>query len=394
MQVFSVTQFIELVNDTLKALGGYEAFVVEGEVSAYRVNQGQWVTFDLKDAQSLVNVFMPVWKLRVPLEDGMRVQVEGTARIYAKFGKFSLSAEQVHLIGEGALRKALAQLRARLEQEGLFAAERKRALPRFPKRIALIASGQSAAYGDFLRIIEERWPLLEIDHYPVLVQGEKAPADIRAALKTAIANRTERVYDAIVLTRGGGSFEELMAFNDERLTRDIFASPVPVLAAIGHERDVSLAEEAADVRGSTPTDAARRLVPDHRDIEYEVASRVRSVSDRILHRVLADRAIVHHALDAGSRWAAGYRARINARTSMVEDGMRRFLESRKDSLQHLTRLLMGLDPNAVLSRGYAFVEDDRGRVISSVDRLIKGQAILVRVKDGTAGATVNSTHHD
>lgn len=387
MRIFSVTEFIELVNETLQALGAYEAFAVEGEVSGYRVNQGQWVTFDLKDERSLVNVFLPIWKLRTPLEDGMRIRVAGTGRVYAKYGKFSLSAEQIELVGEGAMSKALALLRHRLEQEGLFASERKRELPRFPRRIALIASRDSAAYGDFTRIVCERWPLLDIHLYNVLVQGERAPEDIRRAL--AAVQTYGEAYDAVVLTRGGGSFEELMAFNDEQLARDIFASRIPVLAAIGHERDVTLAEEAADVRGSTPTDAARRLVPDRRDVEYEIASHIRSMSDSLLRRFQENRTTLHRILESGSRWASRYRLQVNAWTSATEDGMRRFIESNRERLQHLTRLLKGLDPSAVLARGYSFVQDTRGRVISSVNRLGNGQAIFICMKDGTAGATVN-----
>lgn len=387
MRIFSVTEFIELVNETLQALGTYEAFAVEGEVSGYRVNQGQWVTFDLKDERSLVNVFLPIWKLRTPLEDGMRIRVAGTGRVYAKYGKFSLSAEQIELVGEGALRKALALLRHRLEQEGLFTSERKRELPRFPRRIALIASRDSAAYGDFTRIVCERWPLLDIHLYNVLVQGERAPEDIRRAL--AAVQASGEAYDAVVLTRGGGSFEELMAFNDEQLARDIFASRIPVLAAIGHERDVTLAEEAADVRGSTPTDAARRLVPDRRDVEYEIASRIRSMSDSLLRRLQENRTALHRILESGSHWASRYRIQVDAWASATEGGMRQLLESNRERLQHLTRLLKGLDPTAVLARGYSFVQDTRGRVISGVSRLGRGQAIFVRMKDGTAGATVN-----
>ncbi len=257
MRILTVSAFLELVNETLKALNDFEPIAVEGEVSQYHVNQGQWVNFDLKDDTSLVSIFMPIWKLKVPLEDGMKVRVHGAGRIYAKYGKFSISAEAVELVGEGALRKALAALRARLEAEGLFDPARKRELPRFPARIALIASTESAAYGDFVRIVRERWPLLKIDSYHVLVQGDRAPDDIVKAIQQANERHENAPYDALVITRGGGSFDELMAFNNERLARTIRGSKIPTLVAIGHERDISIAEDVADVRGSTPTDAAR-----------------------------------------------------------------------------------------------------------------------------------------
>ncbi len=155
MRVLAVSEFVEVVNLTLRETWGGEEIAIEGEVSGYRVSQGQWVSFDLKDDKALVNVFMTVWQLKVPVEDGFRVRVFGTPRVYPKYGKFSLSAERVELAGEGELRKALAMLHARLEKEGMFDATRKRLLPRFPQRIALIASKESAAYGDFIRVLNE-----------------------------------------------------------------------------------------------------------------------------------------------------------------------------------------------------------------------------------------------
>lgn len=388
MRNLTVTDFLSLVNETLKALSEYEVFGVEGEVSGYRLSQGQWVNFDLKDEESLVNIFMPVWKLKVPLEDGIKVRVIGAARIYPKYGKFSLSAESVELIGEGALRKALAALRLRLEKEGMFDETRKRSLPRFPKRIALIASRDSAAYGDFARITKERWPLMEIDLYHVLVQGERAPADIRSALQTAIAQHADRGYDAIVITRGGGSFDELMAFNDEQLVRDIHASPIPTVVAVGHERDISLAEEAADVRGSTPTDAARRLTPDQKDIEYEISSMsyrlVQSLDQTIAQRVV----LMDRVLHAGSRWLERYTVSLDRSVASITDGVDRMHRMLVDRVTGTTRLLKSLDPKAVLGRGYSFVRSTNGQVIAGVDGLSKGQIVELQMKDGIAGASI------
>lgn len=388
MKILSVSQFLDLVNETLKALSEYEVFGVEGEVSGYKVSQGQWVSFDLKDADALVGIFMPIWKLKVPVEDGLKVRVTGVSRVYPKFGKFSISAEQVELVGEGALRKALALLRARLEKEGLFDPTRKRSVPRIPKRIALVASRESAAYGDFCRITKERWPLLEIDLYHVVVQGEKAPPDVISALKTAQQKVKDRAYDAIVITRGGGSFEELMAFNDESLVRAIHASKIPTLVAIGHERDVTLAEEVADVRGSTPTDLARRIVPDARDVEYEIssiASRILQSVDRELEskRVLIDR-MVH----IGFRWVERYATSLERCRASVVNGMDRMIRSLSDRMTSTTRLLKSLDPKSVLGRGYSFVRSTNGGVIGSVEDLSKGQVVEVQFKDGLAGASI------
>lgn len=388
MRILSVSQFLDLVNETLKALSEYEVFGVEGEVSGYRLSQGQWVNFDLKDGDALVNIFMPIWKLKIPIEDGMKVRVTGAARVYPKYGKFSISAESVEAVGEGALRKALAALRARLEAEGLFDPSRKRSIPRIPHRIALIASRDSAAYGDFARITAERWPLLEIDLYHVLVQGEKAPADIVSALASVQAMSKTREYDAIVITRGGGSFEELMAFNDESLVRAIHASSIPTVVAVGHERDLSLAEEVADIRGSTPTDAARRLVPDRKDIEYELASMANRVLNQIEHDMDSKREKISRVLDLGFRWIGGYRSDLERMASSISDAVERNRATFRERVEQTARLLKSLDPKAVLGRGYAFVRDPAGKVISGVSGLSRGGAVEIQMKDGVAGATV------
>lgn len=384
MRVLRVAEFLEIVNGVLRETMGAEVFAVEGEVSGYRVSQGQWVTFDLKDENALVNVFLPVWQLHVPVEDGMRVRVFGLPRVYPKYGKFSISAERVELAGEGALRKALLLLRARLEKEGMFDPSRKRALPAYPSRIALVASRDSAAYGDFLRVVGERWGGLEIDVYHVLVQGERAPDDIVRAIEDAQAG----AYDVLVVTRGGGSFEELMAFNDERVVRAVHASRIPTLVAIGHERDLTLAEEAADVRGSTPTDCARRLVPDRRDALYEVAARTDAIRQALAREIERRHALLDRALSAPGAWLSGRRAALDAAASACRTRAEAWLVALSDRLASSRRLLATLDPAAVLSRGYAILRDAKGRVVTSVKRISPGDDATVALSDGDAGVTV------
>lgn len=384
MRVLRVAEFLEIVNGVLRETMGAEVFAVEGEVSGYRVSQGQWVTFDLKDENALVNVFLPVWQLHVPVEDGMRVRVFGLPRVYPKYGKFSISAERVELAGEGALRKALLLLRARLEKEGMFDPSRKRALPAYPSRIALVASRDSAAYGDFLRVVGERWGGLEIDVYHVLVQGERAPDDIVRAIEDAQTG----AYDVLVVTRGGGSFEELMAFNDERVVRAVHASRIPTLVAIGHERDLTLAEEAADVRGSTPTDCARRLVPDRRDALYEVAARTDAIRQALTREIERRHALLDRALSAPGAWLSGRRAALDAAASACRTRTEAWLVALTDRLASSRRLLATLDPAAVLSRGYAILRDAKGRVVTSVKRISPGDDATVALSDGDAGVTV------
>ncbi|MBU0540727.1 exodeoxyribonuclease VII large subunit [Patescibacteria group bacterium] len=387
MRILQVSEFIEVVNIVLKESFGNEEIGVEGEVSGFRISQGQWVSFDLKDDKALVNVFLPVWNLRVPVEDGFRVRVIGLPRVYPKYGKFSLSAERIELAGEGALKKALALLRARLEKEGIFDSSRKRELPRFPQRIALVASRESAAYGDFIRILSERWGGIEIDLYHVLVQGERAPQDIVHAIQTAQL----KDYDALVMTRGGGSLEELMAFNDEQVVRTVYASKIPTLVAIGHERDMTLAEEAADVRASTPTDCARRLAPDRRDVQYELSTLLSGVEARF-GRVLEDRRnILEHALNSPVLWLSSKRAALSEMRQACDTGVKQWLNVLRERLESRTRLLASLDPKAVLRRGYALVRDTAGKGIVSVATLKVGQSVSLVLQDGEAETRILKT---
>jgi exodeoxyribonuclease VII large subunit len=371
----------------LKESWGTEEVGVEGEVSGYRVSQGQWVSFDLKDDKALVNVFLPVWNLRVPIEDGIKVRVIGLPRVYPKYGKFSLSAERIELVGEGALKKALALLRARLEKEGIFDPSRKRELPRFPQRIALVASRESAAYGDFVRIMSERWGGVEIDLYNVLVQGERAPK----AIVRAIQEAQTKTYDALIMTRGGGSFEELMAFNDEQVVRAIYASKIPTLVAIGHERDTTLAEEAADVRASTPTDCARRLVPDRRDVQYELSTLVSEMDSRMGRLIENRQNIISHALNAPNIWLTTKREALFRTREDCKRLVEQWIASLLDRLSNSMRLLSSLDPSAVLSRGYAIVRDSSGTTITSVAGLSVGQSVNLVLRDGEAETTINHT---
>ena len=383
----AVSEFVDVVNATLKETWPSDV-AVEGEVSSFRVSQGQWVSFDLKDDKALVNVFMTVWNLRVPVEDGMKVRVFGSPRVYPKYGKFSLSADRVEVWGEGRLRRALALLRERLAKEGLFDPSRKRELPRFPKKIALIASRESAAYGDFLRILDERWKGLEIDSYHVVVQGERAPMSVMSALEAA----QDGEYDAIIITRGGGSFEDLIAFNDETLVRAIHASKIPTMVAIGHERDITLAEEVADIRGSTPTDCARRLVPDRKDVLYEIATMQQMAEDGMQEIVDAGHRILEKVLFAPGIWLQARSVELTHVSERFQSHAMRWFQILSERLEMRMRILSGLDPRRVLARGYALVKGKSGKAVTRRADLKDGDGICVLFQDGEVEATVGHSH--
>lgn len=385
----TVSAFIAYLNDTFKAIWDSQQVALEGEVASYRCSQGQWVNFDVKDEGGLVGVFMPAAKLYVPIQDGLRVRLYGWPRIYPKYGKFSFSAERVELIGEGALQKALQLLRAKLEKEGLFETSRKRTLPRFPRRIALVASRESAAYGDFVRILSERWGGVEIDLYHVMVQGDQAPPQVVAAIQTAQRHHVERVYDALVLTRGGGSLEELMAFNDERVVRALFSSRIPTLVSIGHERDLTLAEEVADVRGSTPTDCARRLVPDRMDVMYELATLQKAIGDELEGWMDVAKRRVEHVMLRTDAWLGQCHFRFTHVTEQIKISFDRVFQTSRERLGLLDRLIRGHQPEAVLKRGYALVRNKQGIACSSTMAVASGEEVSIQFKDGKVSSVIS-----
>lgn len=356
----SVGEFIVLMNQTLEY--AYPSVEIEGEVSGFKVNQGKFVFFDLKDGEGTIGCFMMVFQLRVPIEDGMKVIVTASPKL-TQWGKFSLTVRAIRPSGEGAIKKSFELLKKKLEGEGLFALERKRALPELPQHIAVVSSTQAAGYADFVKILGERWGGMQVDVAHVQVQGAVAADQIIKALK--YFNEREQLPEVIVLIRGGGSADDLSVFNDELLVREIAASRVPVLTGIGHEIDESLADLAADVAASTPSNAAQRLVPDKREIIERSNYMLESIVPIVSQRVDEYRREYHDVLDDMSRRYG------DIHTRYVHE------------VELLGRMIEQFDPLAVLKRGYSIV---RGRVglgeiiaIEQVERIITAE-----VKDVTA----------
>lgn len=317
---------------------------IEGEVASFKVNQGKFVFFDLKDSGASVGCFMMLFQLRLPIEDGMKVIATVTPKL-TQWGKFSLTVKAIRPSGEGSLKKSFELLRAKLEGEGLFAPERKRPLPSLPRHIGVISSPQAAGYADFVKIIGDRWGGLRIDVAAVAVQGNDAPDQIIRALK--YFNEQEKLPDVIVIIRGGGSADDLSAFNDEQLVRAIASSRVPTLTGIGHETDQSLSDLAADFHAATPSNAAQILVPDRTEIIRTNQQRLEHVLPRVLRDIEEARRQVGERLSEGVE-QTGYR-----------------IERRREQLAQTVRLLEELDPVRVLERGYAIIRGE-ARVGSTI----------------------------
>lgn len=349
--LLSVSDFIALTNQTLEY--AYPSVTIEGEVSSFKINQGKFVFFDLKDAGGSLNCFMMMFALRTPLEDGMKITVVASPKLSVK-GYFSLTIRSYRITGEGGIKKSFDLLKEKLDKEGLFALDRKRPLPSIPSHIAVISSTQAAGYGDFIKIVDERWGGMEIDVAHVQVQGTPAPDQIIRAIR--YFNEQEDLPEVLVIVRGGGSAEDLSTFNDEPLVRAIAASRIPTLVGVGHEEDVTLADLVADKRAATPTNAAQILVPDKRELTQQARLHVGSM-----------RAQMSRAIDDFSE-------RVQNDLQAAYDRMRQRLDDSFERLATLRVAVAQLNPEAVLRRGYAIMRGSA--VVGETVEIETQQAIL------------------
>ncbi len=354
----SPSDFVALLNQTLDY--AYPSVTIVGELANFRISRGRWVYFDLKDDFASVKFFGTVYALPGPLEDGMTVSVVGKPHLHDQYG-FSVQVSSIQPVGEGTIKKAADLLAKKLQAEGLFDIERKRALPYPPKTIGLIASLQSAAYADFIKVLGARYGGVQISVYDVQVQGEQAPADIISAIK--YFSEQADLVDVVVITRGGGSADDLAAFSHEQVVRAVAACRVPTLVAIGHEVDLSLAELAADARASTPSNAAELLVPDKKDLAMQIASKAEWLQKGLLLQ-----------LESAKTW-------LSSRSEHLQDSIMLELKKQKDNLSAQTRMLEVLSPQAVLKRGYALIKL-KGINVKSIKVISVGDTVSAQLIDG------------
>lgn len=361
---FSVSEFVAVLNQTLEY--AYPGVVITGELANFKISKNRWVYFDLKDEGATVRFFGTVYMLPGPLEDGMVVAVRGIPRLHAQYG-FSVTAQSIQPVGEGSIKKAAKLLEAKLAAEGLFDPERKRALPYPPAHIGLITSGESAAYRDFIKILNARWGGLTITLIDVQVQGDAAPAQVVQAIQQC--NQMAAPPDVLVVTRGGGSAEDLQAFSTEQVTRAVAGSRIPTVVAIGHEVDVSLAELAADQRASTPSNAAELLVPDRRALLAELQAQRGRLGQ------LAERA-VHDSY-----------VQLQTAQEMLHSRSENAVEQARQRLGLRTQILTAFDPQAALNRGYALVRRD-DTCVASGSEVHVGDDLAIELHDARLTTTV------
>ena len=366
----TVSEFISFLNQTLEY--AYPLVAVVGELANLRISKNKWLYFDLKDENSSLKFFGSVYHLKQPLEDGMLIKVTCAPRMHSNYG-FSMQVQSIELVGEGSLKRAAEIIQLKLAKEGLFDEARKRPISYPPTKIGLITSAQSAAYADFIKIINNRWRGAEINLIDVQVQGVPAIEQIIDAIIYFNENNPE--LDCLVLIRGGGSPEDLAAFNSEDLTRAVAASSIPTMVAIGHEIDVSLAELASDKRASTPSNAAELLVPDRLVVMNQLKQ------TRIFLNRLNQQAYVN----------AYEKLKINS--ERIRGLARDVVQGKVRDLNNVRVLIQAYNPVAVLSRGYSIVRR-ADRLIKSTDSLVIDDILDIRLAKGSLTAVVNSLRGD
>ncbi len=351
---FTPTEFIGAVNQTLEY--AYSSVLLVGEVSSFKVNQGKWVFFDLKDDESSISCFMTAWNLRIPLEDGMKVVVRGVPKM-TKWGKFSFTVDAVKPVGEGSLKKAYEMLKKKLAAEGLFDPAKKRPLPRDLTKIGVISSTGAAGYADFIKIINARWGGMKVVVAHTQVQGMDAPDQMIRALRYFNERGDVQV---IAVMRGGGSADDLSCFNDEKLVREIAASKIPVITGIGHEVDESLADLAADVRASTPSNVAEMITPDRAEELAKIQRLRRQMLQAVMQKIDLSRDNNRQKVE---RISHGVLTRfiepmVAANKKKLEDCLGKILEEERrisEVISQRLKLLEVLNPEKVLKQGYAIL---------------------------------------
>ena len=395
-RIISVSELNEYIKLVLEHDELLMNICVKGEISNFTNHyKTGHMYFSLKDAGGAVKAVMfrgNAIRLKFMPENGMKVLVSGRVGVFPRDGQYQIYVDSMEPDGIGALALAFEQLKQKLEKEGLFADWRKKPLPQMPMRIGVIPSPTGAAIRDILNILGRRFPLAEVDLYPALVQGENAAADLVRGL--AHFNRAKNV-DVIILGRGGGSIEDLWAFNEEPLVRAVAMSEIPVISAVGHETDFTLCDFAADKRAPTPSAAAEIAVPNAEDILYTVQTadmRLRRAMNQKISvaRERLDRLASSRVLKNPQNVIDDKRMMLLREEQMLHEKMQAVLQRKGASLGEKAAKLDALNPLAVLARGYAAVFDEENKVIKNTDGVKIGDDITLAMADGKISATVKT----
>ncbi len=398
-QVLSITQINEYIRGKMDEDRLLMQLAVRGEISNYKMYPSGHHYFTLKDENAALKCVMfktNAARLRFRPENGMKVIALGRITVYPRDGAYQLYCSAMSMDGIGDLYAAFEQLKAKLAAQGLFAPEHKKPLPPYPGTIGIVTSSAGAAVHDMLRILNKRYPLTQVRLLPVRVQGAEAPGEIAAAIRYA---NHYHLADLLIVGRGGGSIEDLWAFNDERVAYAIYESQIPVISAVGHEPDVTISDYVADLRAATPSNAAELAVPDQtalmQNLDAAASAMASALSVRLRHarqrlNVLAQSpALVSPTgyLEQRKQSLEHLKARmIAAQTQQIQRKRQRFIGE--------TAKLEAMSPLKVLTRGYSIVSSDEGTVLHSIQQTASGEEIHVKLSDGSLRATVTDVKEE
>ena len=392
-EILSITQVNEYIRGRMDADPLLNAVAVRGEISNYKVYPSGHHYFTLKDEGGALKCVMfkgNALRLRFRPDNGMKVIAMGKISVYPRDGAYQLYCTAMAMDGIGDLYAAFEQLKRKLEAQGLFDPAHKKPLPKYPQTIGIITSSAGAAVHDMLRILRKRYPLSKVKLLPVRVQGSEAPGEIAGAIRYA---NYYKLADLLIVGRGGGSIEDLWAFNDERVAYAIYESEIPVISAVGHEPDVTISDFVADLRAATPSNAAELAVPDQEALNQTLDSMSSAMATALKRQLMAARRhyrllSAHPALQSPENYLLQRRKSLEMLTNRLASAQIQFIGSRKQRYIAMTAKLDAMSPLKVLTRGYAMVQSGEGEVLRSVQQVQRGDKIEISVSDGKIAAAV------
>lgn len=393
-RIITVSQLNEYIKAVIEGQPVLRSIFVKGEISNFtnHYKTGHFY-FTLKDENSLVRCIMfkgYAEKLKFVPENGMKVILHGKVSAYPRDGQYQLYADNMEPDGIGALYIAYEQLKAKLEKEGLFDPIHKKMLPKIPRRVGIITSPTGAAIRDIINILGRRFPFAEGVLFPSLVQGDGAPAQLIEGVRYFNGKND---VDVIIIGRGGGSIEDLWAFNDEALAREIFKSRIPIISAVGHETDFTICDFVADKRAPTPSAAAELAVPETMELKQKILNIIGRMDMLIMHNIKNNRQRLDElakkrVLNTPDFIVDDRRFRLMNLDARLENGMKYSMSLKKEVFARYTSKLEALNPMSVISRGYSAVFSDDGKLIKSVDQVEVGDSLNFKTVDGSVSAEV------
>lgn len=385
--IYSVTQVNGYIKELMDRDGFLNGVFVRGELSNYKTYPSGHHYFSMKDEGGAIRCVLfrrDASRLRFRPENGMKVIAFGRVAVFPRDGQYQLYCTELSPDGVGDLHVAFEQLKEKLFREGLFEQDHKKPIPRYPEKIALVTSPAGAAVRDMLRILGARYPLAQIQILPVRVQGEEAAGEIATALRYASAHR---IADLVITGRGGGSMEDLWCFNDERVARAIYDCDIPVISAVGHEPDVTIADFVADLRAATPSNAAELAVPDQNELYANLAyyeDKFLSIMENRMEQARRElsRLSGSRAMQDPANYILDRRMLLDYQSRRLAHGLNTVMAGGRERFARLAASLDALSPLKVLGRGYSLVQTPAGEVVASIASVQTGDHLRVRLADG------------